>query len=232
MSEKPSEARRWTKSLLAEPEKRLLRWTAARLPGWVTPDHLSLLGLLSAIAIGLCYALSNRNPHWLWGASAGLFFHWLGDSLDGTLARVRRIERPRYGFYVDHLGDAIATVAIGVGLGLSPYMLLAVGLAIVIGYLLLSINVYLETLVVQQFRLGYGILGPTEVRIFLILLNTVALIIGPIPFGFLGKRPTIFDVGGLIAALGMLAMLVRRTVRNLRTLGRLEPPNMVKPAAE
>jgi archaetidylinositol phosphate synthase len=228
MSEESTKVRRWTKSPLAEPEKRVLVWIAARAPRWLMPDHLSVLGLLSAVWIGVAYALSVLNPHWLWGASLGLVVHWLGDSLDGTLARVRHIERPRYGFYVDHLGDAVATVAIGLGLGLSPFMLLAVGLTIVIGYLLLSINVYLETLVVDQFRLGYGILGPTEVRIMLILLNTLALVLGPIPFRALGVEATVFDVVGVLTALGMLGMLLRRIIRNLRHLSRLEPPNVVK----
>jgi archaetidylinositol phosphate synthase len=228
MSDEASKARRWTKSPLAQPEKRVLIWIAARLPRVIMPDHCSILGLLSAAWIGVAYALSVRDPVWLWGASAGLALHWLGDSLDGTLARVRHIERPRYGFYVDHLGDALATVAIGLGLGLSPYMLLSVGLVIVIGYLVLSINVYLETLVVQQFRLGYGIVGPTEVRILLIVLNTVALVSGPIPFRAFGIEATVFDIAGVSTALAMSAMLPRRIVRNLRYLTQLEPANVVK----
>ena len=109
------------------------------------PDHLTALGVLAAIGIAAAYALSNRDPVWLWAASGLLVVHWLGDSLDGTLARVRRAERPRYGYYLDHLVDAIATALIGIGLGLSPYMLLATGLVLVIAYLVLSINTYLET---------------------------------------------------------------------------------------
>ena len=232
MDANQTKVQRWTKSPLAEPEKRVLVWIASRLPRWILPDHLSILGLLAAAWIGVSYALSVRNPAWLWGASAGLIVHWLGDSLDGNLARVRHIERPRYGFYVDHLGDALATVAIGLGLGLSPYMLLAVGLTIVIGYLVLSINVYLETLVVKEFRLGYGIVGPTETRILLILLNTVALVLGPIPFRAFGLGATIYDIVGILVALGMTAMLLRRILRNLRNLSRLEPPNVVKEPSE
>ncbi len=232
MNANQTKVQRWTKSPLAEPERRVLVWIASRLPGWILPDHCSVLGLLSAVWIGVTYALSVRNPAWLWGASAGLVLHWFGDSLDGTLARVRHIERPRYGFYVDHLGDALATVAIGLGLGLSPYMLLAVGLTIVIGYLVLSINVYLETLVVKEFRLGYGIVGPTETRILLILLNTVALVLGPIPFRTFGIQATIYDIVGILVALGMTAMLLRRILRNLRNLSRLEPPNVVKEPTE
>jgi phosphatidylglycerophosphate synthase len=129
--------------VLAGFERWALPRMAAALPRWVVPDHLTFLGVLAATWIAVCYALSNRSDMWLWGASAGLVVHWFGDSLDGTLARVRKIERPRYGYYLDHLTDAYSTTAIGIGLGLSPYMLLSVGLAIVIAYLVLSINVYL-----------------------------------------------------------------------------------------
>ena len=150
--------------LLARPEARVLEWIARRLPRWVMPDHLTALGVLAAIGIAAAYALSNQDPVWLWAASGLLVVHWLGDSLDGTLARVRRTERPRYGYYLDHLVDAIATALIGIGLGLSPYMLLATGLVIVIAYLVLSINTYLETNTLGVFSLGYGRLGPTEAR--------------------------------------------------------------------
>lgn len=208
--------------------KRFERWAlprlAARLPGWVVPDHLTLLGLLASTLIGVAYALSNRNEAWLWMASAALIVNWFGDSLDGTLARVRRIERPRYGYYLDHLTDAYSTLVIGLGLGFSPYMLLAVGLAIVIAYLLLSINVYLETHVFEAFSFSYGNLGPTEVRLLLIVLNTLALTLGPLPFEALGVGATIFDIVGLAAVFGMLGMLLLRSTRNLRTLAQLEPP--------
>ena len=159
--------------LLARPEARVLEWIARRLPRFVMPDHLTLLGVLAAVGIAAAYALSNRDPVWLWAASGLLVVHWLGDSLDGTLARVRRSERPRYGYYLDHLVDAIATALIGIGLGLSPYMLLATGLVIVVAYLVLSINTYLETNVLGVFSLGYGRLGPTEARLALIAVNTL-----------------------------------------------------------
>jgi archaetidylinositol phosphate synthase len=208
--------------------KRFERWAlprlAARLPGWVVPDHLTLLGLLASTAIGAAYALANRNEAWLWLANVAILANWFGDSLDGTLARFRRIERPRYGYYLDHLTDAYSTLAIGLGLGFSPYMLLAVGLAIVIAYLLLSINVYLETHVFEEFSFSYGNLGPTEVRLILIALNLTALSIGPLPFDVLGVGATVFDVVGLAAASGMIVMLLVRAVRNLRALARLEPP--------
>ena len=212
--------------------KRFERWAlprlAARLPGWVVPDHLTVLGLLASTAIGAAYALSNRNELWLWVVNAALVVNWFGDSLDGTLARYRRIERPRYGYYLDHLTDAYSTLAIGLGLGFSPYMLIAVGLAIVIAYMLLSINVYLETHVFEEFRFSYGNLGPTEVRVLLIALNVTALSVGPLPFRIGGIQATVFDVFGLAAAFTMVALLLVRAGGNLRALARLEPPGRVR----
>ena len=155
------------------PEKRLLRWIAARLPKWILPDDLTALGVLAAVAVAVAYQLSNDSLGWLWVASALLVVQWFGDSLDGTLARVRGIERPTYGYYLDHLVDAIATAAIGIGLGLSPLMLLSIGTLIVVAYLILSINVYLESFAFNRFSIGYGKVGPTEIRLILIALNTV-----------------------------------------------------------
>jgi phosphatidylglycerophosphate synthase len=215
---------RSSRHLLQPLEARVLPWLADRLPRWVVPDHLTLLGVVASLGIGASYVLTNVDPAWLWGASAGLAVQWFGDSLDGTLARHRGIERPRYGFYLDHLVDAFSTVAIGLGLGLSPYMLLSVGLSIVVAYLLLSINVYLETYVHEEFSFGYGWLGPTEARVALIGLNTVAVTVGQLSFAALGVGATIFDVAGAAVALGMLGLLTVRVVENLRRLARLEPP--------
>src|SRR4029079_9411350 len=158
--------------LLARPEGRALEWIARRVPSQVKPDHLPAMGVLASIAIAAAYVLSNGDKLWLWAASALLVVHWLGDSLDGTLARVRKSERPRYGYYLDHLVDAFATACIGIGLGLSPYMLLSVGTLVVVAYLILSINVYLESVALNRFSIGYGKIGPTEIRLILILLNT------------------------------------------------------------
>jgi len=211
---------------------RFEQWALPRLarmlPAWVMPDHLTVLGLLAATAISVFYLATNSNSAWLWAVNAALVVHWLGDSLDGTLARVRKIERPRYGFYLDHICDAYSTFAIGIGLGLSPYMLLAVSLAIVVAYLVLSINVYLETHAFGKFRYGYGIVGPTEARIGLILLNITVFVVGDLPFKLFGYGITVFDLVGVVAVLGMGGLLIRRVARNLRELGRLEPPNVVK----
>src|ERR671911_62702 len=182
MSATTTDAPRSKQFILAVPEARVLEWIARRLPAFVKPDHLTALGVLASLGIAAAYVMSNANSAWLWAASALLVVHWLGDSLDGTLARVRKAERPRYGYYLDHLVDAIATAVIGIGLGLSPHLLLATGMALVIAYLVLSINTYLETQALGVFRLGYGRLGPTEARLALIAVNTA--LAGGVPLGF------------------------------------------------
>ena len=215
-----ADAPRDKRFLLAVPEARVLEGIAKRLPAWIKPDHLTALGVLAALGIAAAYVLSNGNEAWLWAASALLVVHWLGDSLDGTLARVRKSERPRYGYYLDHLVDAFATAAIGIGLGLSPYMLLAVGLVIVVAYLILSINTYLETHAFGVFTLGYGRLGPTEARLLLVCVNTL-LALGVAQFKLLELG--LLDVLGIGLAAAMIAALVARAGRNLKRLAELEP---------
>ncbi len=221
--EKSVEATREPSFLLALPEKRLLRWIAARLPKWVLPDDLTALGVLAAVAVAVAYQLSNDSLAWLWVASAMLVVQWFGDSLDGTLARVRGIERPTYGYYLDHLVDAIATAAIGIGLGLSPLMLLSIGTLIVVAYLILSINVYLESFAFNRFSIGYGYVGPTEIRLILIALNTVVALGAGLDFVIADLQLTVFDVIGLAIAATMIVLLLGRAVRNLRELARKEP---------
>jgi phosphatidylglycerophosphate synthase len=201
--------------LLARAESRALQWVAERLPARVMPDHLTALGVAAAVGIAGTYWLSGDDRAWLWATSALLVVHWLGDSLDGTLARVRRSERPGYGYYLDHLVDAVATALIGLGLGLSPFLSLGAGLAIVIAYLVLSINTYLETQTLGVFRLGYGRLGPTEARVALIALNT-ALALGLV-------AGSVLDVVALGGAALMLGGLAIRAAANLRTLAAREP---------
>ena len=210
--------------LLARHEARVLDWLARRVPARVTPDHMTILGVLAALGIAAAYVLSNGDRAWLWAASALLVAHWLGDSLDGTLARVRRTERPTYGYYLDHLVDAIATAVIGIGLGLSPYMLLLTGLLIVVAYLVLSINTYLETQALGIFSLGYGRLGPTAARLGLIGLNTVLALGAGLEATVAGLGITVLDLIGLAAVAAMLGGLAVRAARNLRELARREPP--------
>ncbi len=215
---------RTSQFLLARFERWALPRIARAMPARVMPDHMTALGLLASTLIAVAYLLSRRNEAWLWAASALLVVQWFGDSLDGTLARVRRTERPRYGYYLDHITDAYSTSIIGLGLGLSDFMLTAVALAVVVVYLMMSINVYLETYVFGEFSFSYGKLGPTEVRLLLILLNTVALLWRPVLFEVAGIPVTGFDIAGAAAAVAMLVLLLARVLGNLRTLARLEPP--------
>jgi phosphatidylglycerophosphate synthase len=217
------EATREASFLLAVPEQRLLRWTAARLPRWILPDDLTALGVVAALGVAVAYQLANDSLDWLWVASALLVVQWLGDSLDGTLARVRGIERPTYGYYLDHLVDAIATAAIGIGLGLSPLMLLSIGTLIVVAYLILSINVYLESFAFNRFSIGYGYIGPTEIRLILIALNTVVVLGAGLDFVIADLELTVFDLIGLAIATTMIVLLVGRAGRNLHELARKEP---------
>src|SRR4051812_30139064 len=216
--------------LLAKPEAAVLTWIAKRLPARILPDHLTLLGVLAALGIAIAYVLSNDGNGWLLAGAALLVVQWLGDSLDGTLARFRKIERPRYGYYLDHLVDAASTALIGLGLGLSPHLLLATGLLIVVAYLVLSINTYLETSVFGVFELGYGRFGPTEARLALVALNVAMALGAGLSFKVLGVGVTVLDVVGLAIAGGMLAALGVRAARNLRTLAAAEPPATPRPA--
>ncbi len=191
---------------------------------------MTAVGVVAALAVAVAYQLSNDGNGWLWAASALLVVQWLGDSLDGTLARVRGIERPTYGYYLDHLVDAIATAAIGIGLGLSPFMLLSVGTLIVVAYLILSINVYLESFAFNRFSIGYGKIGPTEIRLILIALNTLlALDLVGLDFDLAGLDLTVFDLVGLAIAATMIVLLVARSFRNLRELSEREPAARRRP---
>jgi archaetidylinositol phosphate synthase len=220
---KAVEAERTGGFLLAVPEMRLLRWIAARLPRWILPDDLTLLGVLAAFGVCAAYQLSNNDSAWLWAASGLLVVQWVGDSLDGTLARVRKIERPTYGYYIDHVVDAVATAAIGIGLGLSPLMLLSIGTLIVVGYLILSINVYLESYAFGRFNIGYGFVGPTEVRLILIAINTAVALGWGLSFHAFDLRLTALDIFGLAVITVMAAVLIVRVTKNLRELARQEP---------
>jgi archaetidylinositol phosphate synthase len=204
--------------LLAVPEQRLLEAIARRLPAAVRPDHLTGLALAAAAGFAVAAATGRLRL-----CAALLVVHWLGDSLDGTLARVRGIGRPRYGYYLDHLVDAFATAMIGIGIGLSPYMALSIGAVLVVAYLILSINVYLESQALGRFSIGYGKLGPTEARILLIALNTALALGLDLHVSVAGLGIGVLDVVGIGLAAGMLGALVVRARGNLRALAKLEP---------
>lgn len=159
--------------LLGPLERPALKWLAAHSPPWLTPDICTSIGVLGSIIILVGYVLSRYSPWFFWLASFGFLVNWYGDSLDGTLARYRHIERPVFGFYIDHTTDALSQVLIFVGLGLSPYISLNIALLALVSYLLITVLVYIRIYVVKEFKLSYGKLGPTEVRFVAVLANTI-----------------------------------------------------------
>ncbi len=153
-------------------ERPALQWLAAHLPLWATPDLMTFIGILGALVIALGYGLSSFHPAFLWMATLGFVINWVGDSLDGTLARYRHIERPKYGFFIDHVSDVITEIIIILSLGLTPYIKFSVASLCCIMYIAMSVLVYVRMNVMGEFRISYGKLGPTEVRVLAILLNT------------------------------------------------------------
>ena len=164
--------------LLGPLERPALQWLAAHLPAWVTPDMMTVTGIAGALLITLSYGLSQFHPAFLWLASLGFVISWFGDSLDGTLARYRHIERPKYGFFIDHITDVLTEIIIVLGLGLSPYISFPVASMCCIAYITMSVLVYVRMNVTGEFRISYGKLGPTEVRVLAIILNTFMYFVG------------------------------------------------------
>ena len=214
-------ARRINQSLTASIEKRALQWMAERAPSWLTSDQLTLLGLGAQVGAGICYALSRYDRRALLLVILCVALNWLGDSMDGTLARVRRQQRPRYGFYVDHMVDIFGSVALMCGLGCSGFLHWQTAIAMLVAFLMLSSESYLATYTLSCFQLSQGIFGPTEIRILLIAGN-LALLRSPYSTLF-GHRMLLFDLGGTIAAVGMFAMAILITVRHTAQLYRQEP---------
>jgi archaetidylinositol phosphate synthase len=210
------------RSLLAAAEKRLLIRLAGRLPSWLSSDHLTGLALAAMALAGAGYALARWDVRALWIPVAALVLNWFGDSLDGTLARVRQVERPRYGFYVDHVLDIVGITMLVAGLAVSGFMTPVVALSFLVAYLLVSGEVFLATAVRGVFRMSFAGVGPTELRI-LLAAGTVALQGDPhVHVGALGRLP-LFDVGALVATAGLGVTLMVAVVRNGLALAQLEP---------
>lgn len=214
-------ARRVNQSLTAAMEKRSLIWMAERAPRRVTSDQLTILGLAAQFAAGVFYWLSRYDRKALLLVIVCLVLNWLGDSLDGTLARVRQQQRPRYGFYVDHIVDIFGAIGLMLGLGFSGLLHWQVALAMLVTFMLLSSESYLATYTLSCFELSQGILGPTEIRILLILCN-LTLLHNPY-CTILGHRVLLFDLGGVIGAIGMLVIAVLVTARHTAQLFSEEP---------
>jgi archaetidylinositol phosphate synthase len=197
-------ADRVQKSLLSKVEKRALIWLAHRTPAWINSDHLTFLGLAAQVMAGVSYALCSRNRLWLLAVIGFLALNWLGDSLDGRLACIRQRQRPRYGFYVDHMVDSFGSLALMGGLALSGYMHPYIAIGLLVAFLMLSIQSYLATYTIGEFRLSFWSFGPTELRVLLAIGN-LALFHWPT---VLKAHYQLFDVGGAIGLIGMAVMLI------------------------
>ena len=225
-------ATRIQESVTSGPEKKALLWLAARIPASINSDHLTVLGFVAMFLTGCSYAAARSNS---WGLIAAIFFlaiNWFGDSLDGTLARFRNRQRPRYGFYLDHLIDSFGALSLMAGLGASGYLDWRIAAAMLVAFLLLSIETYLASYTLGVFRLSFAKLGPTELRLLLIFGNIVlffhpAARVPGLPYRML-------DFGGATAALGMTIMTTIAAIAHTRQLYRqesLEPPAAIAQCA-
>lgn len=215
-----TDAIRLQESFTARAERNALLWLAARLPSWINSDHLTLLGFVAMILTGASYALARTSRAGLILATLFLALNWFGDSLDGTLARIRNQQRPRYGFYVDHMIDTLGGFFLMVGLAVSRIVDWRIALGMFIAFLMLSVEVYLAAYTLGKFRLSFAKFGPTEIRILLALGNT-ALWFHPDARVF-GSSYRVFDVGGVVAIVGMAAMLIVSSISNTVKLYRAE----------
>jgi archaetidylinositol phosphate synthase len=213
-------ATRLQQSFVAGAEKRTLIWLAERTPRWINSDHLTLLGFAAQCLAGVCYVLARWNRYALLAGIVFLALNWLGDSLDGTLARVRNCQRPRYGFYVDNIADTIAAFFLMGGFALSGYIHPALAFGLLIAFLMLSTEAYLATYTLGQFQLSYWKFGPTEIRLLLAAGN-LALLRWPTA-RILGTQFRLLDVGGAAGILGMALMLIVSAIQHTRTLYREE----------
>ena len=223
--EKATAKERVNRTAVARFEQWALPRMARRLPDSVTPDTLTVIGLIAAAVIGVSYYLTQFSLGWLWLASAGFVVHWWGDSLDGTLARVRNIRRERYGFYVDHQSDAVSTFLIFIGLGLSPLMELSIALFLVVGYYLMMILVSLVTI-------SLGGLGPTESRLAMIGANTLVFFLGNPTLTVAGYESTLFNLIGIAGTVLLVGTYVIVGLKERATLAELDPPPPHRPPAE
>jgi archaetidylinositol phosphate synthase len=221
MTESFKEAQRSYSGLLAAGEKRLLIRMAGWMPAAINSDHLTALGLISMFMVGVSYALSGRFIGALWWAIIWLGLNWFGDSLDGTLARVRGHQRPRYGFYVDHVFDSFGALFLVAGLAVSGRMTPMIAAAVLIAYFLLSIEIFLATYCVGKFQMSYWGAGPTELRI-LLAIGTLVLFVKPV-VTIAGRALPLFDAGGIVAAIVLAITAVMATIRHVRELYLAEP---------
>ena len=213
-------ATRVQEAITARLEREVLLWLAAKTPESISVDHLTVLGFGAQVLASVFYALSRWNKYYLLLATFFIAVNWLGDSLDGTLARYRNRLRPRYGFYVDHMADTFGAVFLMSGLSLSGFLHWQIAVGMLVGFLVLSIESYLTTYTIGRFRMSYALFGPTEIRI-LLMFGNIALIFRPHAH-LIGREFLLFDVGGVIAIAGMAGMAVVATISHTARLYREE----------
>ncbi|MBR1570521.1 MAG: CDP-alcohol phosphatidyltransferase family protein [Bacteroidales bacterium] len=231
MEEDKKQAQRIQTSLLNGIERKVLIWLAERMPAWVTSDMLTFTGFLGALIMALGYCLSNLNLNWLWLSCFGLFVNWFGDSLDGSLARVRNAQRKTYGFFIDHNVDVINETIMFVGVGCSPLVNMSFAMLALVAYFMLSVYVYIDCHLKGEMRLTYGGLGPTEFRLMLIIVNILFMYI---PWLSEWKRPMtlfhnefmigLFDYIAVAAALLIMIFYLVGFFRDARYFAKIDPP--------
>lgn len=227
MLEKKNPEVRLQNSILNSTEKKVLIWMAQRMPQRVNSDHLTWIGLVGALISAMGYVLSNWGLEYLWLASFGLLVNWFGDSLDGTLARVRKTQRPIYGFFIDHTIDGITVSVICIGAGLSPLISFSVAILVLVGYLLLSVFTYINTYLNGKFKIAYGKLGPTEFRLIVVFINTliIYLPINSRELSLMGITLGLFDALGLVIAFALLIIYLVSFLKDKKKYGEIDPPN-------
>lgn len=212
-------------SILNSLEKKALVWLAHRQPRWMTSDMLTYIGVLGAVICAAGFILANQNLNWLWLSSFGLFVNWYGDSLDGTLARVRNTQRPVYGFFIDHSLDAITICIMCIGAGLSPMFKLEIAMLVLAGYLVLSIYTYIGTILKGEFLLTYGNFGPTELRLIITLINTLFMYTNwpKLIYTIGGQALSVFDFMGLFIATFLFVAWLVQFVKDKKILSERDP---------
>lgn len=214
--------------LLGPLERPALQWLAAHQPKWMTPDGLTIIGIIGSIIIFFSYALSRSNPAFLWLASLGFVINWYGDSLDGTLARYRKIQRPTYGFFVDHVVDSLSMVLVFLGLGLTYYVRFDIASIALLGYILMAYYINIKTLVTGVFQISYGKFGPTEMRVMAILLNILMFFVGAVTFAVGEWNLTIYDVLVGIIAIALFAVFIFSSLQTARELDKIDRAKLVE----
>jgi len=227
---KNKDLQRIQNSILSKTEKRVLIKLASKIPHNITPDHLTILGFLGSLITGISYFLTGYSIIFFWVASLGLIINWFGDSLDGTLARLRNIQRPLYGFFIDHNTDALSALVISLGVGLSPYFSLSLILILLIGYYLLSILTYINSILLNYFKISYGIFGPTELRLFIIIVNAILFFtIDDMPvLNIVGYKILLTDFFAIFISIVLYVLYIYYFITARREYVKLDPPKDIK----